>query len=300
MLNVMRLTARWILALTTAALAGIATLVGHTSLNRGGASPLDRTIGPATRLLVIAPHPDDETLGRAGLMDRVMARGGTGRMRSMTSCGRFPERVGTKDGIRRPRPHEYSSYSSLRDGAARGAANSLGVDGRWLSVLGFADEGCGNLASWYRSAKSRAFESPHTDRISPPRTDLVIRSVRESRRVCSSRSRRWWSPRSILGRASAALLDAHLRARSARHAVRTGGDATAPASLPHARWTMAAHCGCRNLQRTEPAGWSPAGGRSMGEPPRADARRGGCQEAGSAPLPQPDARDRWFSAGVRA
>src|SRR6478609_2017631 len=51
--------------------------------------PIDRN----TRLLVISPHPDDETLGAAGLIQRVRARGGAVRVVLMTSGDGFPEGV---------------------------------------------------------------------------------------------------------------------------------------------------------------------------------------------------------------
>jgi LmbE family N-acetylglucosaminyl deacetylase len=174
----MRLTALRIPALTAAGLAGVATLLAQPSAERGAVPPLDLTIGPTTRLLVIAPHPDDETLGAAGLIRRVITRGGTVRVAWMTSGDGFPEGVETEDGITHPRPQDYRSYGTLRDREARAATGALGVTGRSLSFLGFPDEGLCELASTYLSAKARAFESPFTDRISPPLTEQLIRGVR--------------------------------------------------------------------------------------------------------------------------
>src|SRR5665213_2365035 len=57
------------------------------------------------------------------------------------------------------------------------ALTSLGVDRRELSFLGFPDEGMCELASTYLSAKAAAFTSPYTRRLSPPRTEQVIRGV---------------------------------------------------------------------------------------------------------------------------
>jgi LmbE family N-acetylglucosaminyl deacetylase len=165
-------------ALATAALAGIGTLFAQSSSEPSSVSPLDLAIGPATRLLVIAPHPDDETLGAAGLMRRVIARGGTVRVVWMTSGDGFPEGVETEDGITRPRPQDYRSYGRLREHEARAATSALGVNSRSLRFLGFPDEGLCELASTYLSAKARAFESPYTNRISPPLTERLIRGVR--------------------------------------------------------------------------------------------------------------------------
>ena len=59
-------------------------------------------IGPATRLLVLSPHPDDETLGAAGLIRRVVKAGGTVRVVLLTSGDAFAEGVETSDGIVNP------------------------------------------------------------------------------------------------------------------------------------------------------------------------------------------------------
>src|SRR5579864_2164021 len=164
-------------AVLAAVLSGAATLLAQTPAH-GALPPLDLVIDQATRLLVIAPHPDDETLGAAGLMRRVVSRGGAVRVLWMTSGDGFPEGVETEDGIKRPRPQDYRNYGRLREREARAATGSLGITSGSLSFFGFPDEGLCELASTYLSAKTRAFESPYTDRISPPLTEQMIRGVR--------------------------------------------------------------------------------------------------------------------------
>jgi LmbE family N-acetylglucosaminyl deacetylase len=165
-------------ACAAVALATHAAPRAQASPASSSVAPLDLAIGPTTRLLVIAPHPDDETLGAAGLMHRVVARGGEVRVVWMTSGDGFPEGVETERGITRPRAQDYRSYGNLREGEARAALGSLGVDAHSLSFLGFPDGGLCEMASTYLSAKVRAFESPYTRRISPPLTEQVIRGVR--------------------------------------------------------------------------------------------------------------------------
>jgi LmbE family N-acetylglucosaminyl deacetylase len=164
-------------AFTLAAVTGVSTLLARSSLEHGAVPPLDLTIGSATRLLVIAPHPDDETLGAAGLMRRVISRGGAVHVVWMTSGDGFPEGVETEEGITSPKLQDYRRYGRLREGEARAALGALGVNRRALSFLGFPDGGLCELASTYLSAKVHAFESPYTDRISPPLTEQVIRGV---------------------------------------------------------------------------------------------------------------------------
>jgi LmbE family N-acetylglucosaminyl deacetylase len=42
-------------------------------------------LSPTDRLLVVAPHPDDETLGAGGLLQRAAARGAAVRLCYATS-----------------------------------------------------------------------------------------------------------------------------------------------------------------------------------------------------------------------
>jgi LmbE family N-acetylglucosaminyl deacetylase len=174
----MRLTALQAMAFPLVALAGIATLPAQSSSDIGAVPPLDLTISAATRLMVVSPHPDDETLAAAGLMRRVVSSGGAVHVVWMTSGDGFPEGVETAEGIAHPRPQDFRSYGRIREGEARAAVAVLGVKGQALTFLGFPDEGLCELASTYLSAKARAFESPFTERISPPLTEQVIRGVR--------------------------------------------------------------------------------------------------------------------------
>src|SRR5688572_16478209 len=48
-------------------------------------------VGPHERLLVIAPHPDDETLGAGGLAQRVLAQGGIVRTVVVTAGDGYVE-----------------------------------------------------------------------------------------------------------------------------------------------------------------------------------------------------------------
>ena len=55
-----------------------------------------------TRLMVFSPHPDDESLGAGGLIQRVLAAGGKVRVVFMTNGDGFPEGVGKGASYRRP------------------------------------------------------------------------------------------------------------------------------------------------------------------------------------------------------
>ena len=149
---------------------------------QGLPAPLNLSINRATRLLVIAPHPDDDVLGAGGLIRRVAKAGGRVRVVWTTSGDGFPEGVETAEGIS-PRvahltPRDYETYGRLREQEARAALGSLGVGASSLTFLGFPDEGLCEMASTFLSAKAEAFKSPYTGRISPPLTEQVIRGVR--------------------------------------------------------------------------------------------------------------------------
>jgi LmbE family N-acetylglucosaminyl deacetylase len=144
--------------------------------------PINLSVNRATRLLVIAPHPDDDVLGAGGLIRRVVRAGGRVQVVWTTSGDGFPEGVETSEGIS-PRvahltPRDYQTYGRLREDEARAALGSLGVQPTALTFLGFPDEGLCELASTYLSAKAQAFKSPYTGRISPPLTEQVIRGAR--------------------------------------------------------------------------------------------------------------------------
>lgn len=136
---------------------------------------LDLRVGSATRMLVVAPHPDDETLGAAGIMQRVIAAGGSVRVMLATSGDAFPEGLETATHIRRPRETDYRSYGSLRERETIAAMHLLSVNRAHLLFLGFPDGGLCLIASSYLSAKSRAFHSPFTGRVEPPASEQVIR-----------------------------------------------------------------------------------------------------------------------------
>src|SRR5438128_691732 len=81
--------------------------------------PLNLSINRATRLLVIAPHPDDDVLGAGGLIRRVVKAGGSVHVVWTTSGDGFPEGVETAEGIS-PRvahltPRDYETYGRLRE-----------------------------------------------------------------------------------------------------------------------------------------------------------------------------------------
>jgi len=131
-------------------------------------------VGPGERLLVVAPHPDDETLGAAGLIQRVLAQGGTVRIVLVTAGDGYVEAVVHDTGQLRPRPSEYVRYGQRRLAEARAATRVLGDDRIRLQFLGFPDGGLQGLlrAHWWRSSPERsstteASDPPHDEALEP-------------------------------------------------------------------------------------------------------------------------------------
>ena len=61
------------------------------------AQPTELAVKRGERLLVVAPHPDDETLGAGGLIQRVLAHGGTVRVMLVTAGDGYVEVDGSGD-----------------------------------------------------------------------------------------------------------------------------------------------------------------------------------------------------------
>jgi len=93
------------------------------------------------RLLVIAPHPDDETLGAGGLIQRVLSAHGTVRVVLVTAGDGYVEAVRYETGRLRPRAPVYVAYGERRLREARAAGRKLGGDRVRLGLLGFPDGG---------------------------------------------------------------------------------------------------------------------------------------------------------------
>jgi LmbE family N-acetylglucosaminyl deacetylase len=120
------------------------------------AAPLE--VGTSERLLVVAPHPDDETLGAGGLMQRVLARNGRVRIVLVTAGDGYVEAVQHETRALRPRPQDFVAYGERRLGEARAAMRRLGGERVRLGVLGFPDGGLDRLlrAHWWRSDPDRS------------------------------------------------------------------------------------------------------------------------------------------------
>lgn len=130
-------------------------------------------LGPSTRLLVFAPHPDDEIMGAGGLIQRVRAAGGAVQVVYLTDGEAYRE--GVRALLRRPRPTaaDYRRYGEARRREARAALGVLGVDSTALRFLGFP-QGLDRLLTGAHWSRARPpYRSPYTQLVRPPEADTV-------------------------------------------------------------------------------------------------------------------------------
>jgi LmbE family N-acetylglucosaminyl deacetylase len=96
-------------------------------------------IGQGERLLVLAPHPDDETLSAAGLVQQVFHRGGMVRTVVVTAGDAYVGAIVAATGKANPDRKDYLNYGEQRLEESRQAAKLLGKNFIHLDLLGFSD-----------------------------------------------------------------------------------------------------------------------------------------------------------------
>ncbi|HEX4389557.1 MAG TPA: PIG-L family deacetylase [Steroidobacteraceae bacterium] len=114
-------------------------------------------IDARTSLLVVAPHPDDETLCCAGVIQRVLHAGGRVSIVWLTSGdgSRLSSLFVEKELL--VHPQMMRALGRQRMGEARAAATALGVPPQGQFFLGYPDQGLEKLLDAHRT-------SPYTSR----------------------------------------------------------------------------------------------------------------------------------------
>ena len=126
------------------------------------------------RLLVFAPHPDDETLGAAGLMRQARLRGDDVRVVIITNGDGFRISAAQEFHELTVPPKDFVRYGYLRQGEARTALGVLGVPASHVYFLGYPDRGL--MPMWINhwsphspvaSAYTAETHTPYTDAATP-------------------------------------------------------------------------------------------------------------------------------------
>ena len=115
-----------------------ATVAASLSGCAGGTVRLPDTDLAGPRLLVIAPHPDDETVGAGGAIATARERGWTVTVVYVTSGDGFWQAV-RKRGGPFPNAAQMQAYGERRVAEARRATTRLGVPPKDVIFLGFPD-----------------------------------------------------------------------------------------------------------------------------------------------------------------
>ena len=160
-------------AATLAALAALAT--GDVNADSGpvgaGSAQGLPPISSATSLLVVAPHPDDETLCCAGLIQRVVRAGGRVSIVWITS-GDASELDMLIIEHRLFAPAKARDLGARRMREARAAATLLGVPAAQQLFMGFPDRGVLGIldpdnTGVYKSGFTAATAVPYPDAVFP-------------------------------------------------------------------------------------------------------------------------------------
>jgi LmbE family N-acetylglucosaminyl deacetylase len=133
----------------------------------GALPPLDA----ATVLLVIAPHPDDETLCCGGAIQRVLQAGGRVSIVWLTSGDGSPLGSLVIEHSLLADPVKMRAYGRQRMAEARAATQRLGVAPKGQLFLGYPDGGLLALLTQYRG---RAYRSGFTAVAAVPYTDALF------------------------------------------------------------------------------------------------------------------------------
>ena len=138
-------------------------------------SNADLALGADTRLLVIAPHPDDEILAAGGVIQRIRSADGIVHVVYLTDGEGYTH--GVQAERRRGKiltPSDYRAYGRQREDEARVAMRDLGYSAWSLTFLGFPNGGLHRLMTTYWSDHRKAYRSAYTRLNRPERSEAFI------------------------------------------------------------------------------------------------------------------------------
>jgi LmbE family N-acetylglucosaminyl deacetylase len=134
-----------------------------------------RTSG--ARVLIVAPHPDDEVLGAAGLIQRVVEGNGSVRVVFMTSGDGFAAGVTLETHRSHPSAGDYRWYAQRREKEAVRSLATIGVRRDQIVFLGFPDRGLCPIRRLYQVDRAPYYRSPFTAADRPPQAEALIRDT---------------------------------------------------------------------------------------------------------------------------
>lgn len=122
------------------------------------------------KILIFAPHCDDETLSSAGVIQKALAAGSKVKVVVMTNGDGFTRAAGQNFGKIRLKAEDYIKFGYLRQKETIHALEDLGVDRKNIIFLGYPDRGLRYLWEKYFDSKvsyfnplTRTFHSPYSN-----------------------------------------------------------------------------------------------------------------------------------------
>jgi len=124
---------------------------------------------PPGKILVIAPHPDDETLAAAGVIARSVKKGIPVKVVVVTCGDGYPKAASALTGKRNPGAEDFLRLGKTRQKEAVAAMRVLGLPEEDLIFLGYPDSALEKLwdSNWeyenvYRGAATKTTSVPYT------------------------------------------------------------------------------------------------------------------------------------------
>jgi LmbE family N-acetylglucosaminyl deacetylase len=131
-----------------------------------------------TRLLVIAPHPDDEILAAGGVIQQLRDADGIVHVVYLTDGEGYTRGVKAEQRRGKPlTPADYRSYGRQREDEARAAMRDLGYSAWSLTFLGFPNGALNRLMTTYWSEHAKAFRSKYTRLNRPAAAEAFVPST---------------------------------------------------------------------------------------------------------------------------
>jgi LmbE family N-acetylglucosaminyl deacetylase len=113
------------------------------------------------KLLIFSPHPDDETLGAAGLIQQAVKSGASVQVVMLTNGDGFRVAVERQFRQLQVEPKDYVAFADLRQHETFDALANLGLSRDKVTFLGYPDRGL--LALWNENwSADRPYTSPYT------------------------------------------------------------------------------------------------------------------------------------------
>lgn len=120
------------------------------------------------RILIISPHPDDESLAVGGLIAGAVRNGCSVHVVFLTSGDGFRRGLEIYRRELNPRPSEFLDYGRQRMAEAENAMRALGVGPEEITFLGYPDGGLKELWERYSNSSDEPYFSPQTQQSAVP------------------------------------------------------------------------------------------------------------------------------------